>query len=68
MKTPMEGIAMNKDMDDKNELEWQSEDGAVIHVVTRRLLGFCDTLQEACETYGEFARIRAVTDIGIPRL
>lgn len=55
-------------MDDtKNELEWQDEDGAVIHMTSRRLVDFCPTLQEACERYGEDARIRAWTRIGIPR-
>lgn len=58
---------MNKDMDPTNELEWQSEDGCTVHVESRRLVGFYDTLQEACETLGEFARIRAWTYIGIPR-
>lgn len=55
------------DMDHKNELEWQEEDGCVVHMESRRLVGFYDTLQEACEALGEFARIRAWTIIGVPR-
>lgn len=58
---------INQDRDDKNVLEWQEEDGCTVHVETRRLVGFYNTLQDACETLGEFARIRAWTRIGIPR-
>lgn len=58
---------MYNDMDDTNELEWQPEDGCTVHMESRRLVGFYDTLQEACEALGEFARIRSWTRIGIPR-
>jgi hypothetical protein len=61
-----ETIMINKDRDDSNVVEWD-EDGCTIHSESRRIVGFYDTLQEACEALGEFAHVRAWTYIGIPR-
>lgn len=58
---------INQDRDDSNVVEWQEEDGCTVHMESRRLIDFYDTLQEACEALGEYARIRAWTRIGIPR-